>query len=185
MPTLRDFAVFIFGCLAYAVMSTITRNHGVPFTAIGRAKARGEKAFVLSVTLDFQDEETATGLVEAWREAADWCYLNENFLYACECCRRELRATPWHTHPHLSLLLTSSQFAIFDPSRDADEIAKSDKNPLHYNIIERYRSKADYTGAHRSSPAFHKFRPKMKALQEAGKVQVGGNSYVELGVGFV
>ena len=69
--------------------------------------------------------------------------------------------------------------------RRTDEIAKSDKNPLHYAIIERYRSKADYVGAHRNSPAFHKFRPKMKALQEAGRVQVGGNSYNELGVGFV
>ena len=83
MPTLRDLGAALIGALAYAAVFTLTRQHGVPLTAIGRAKARGEKAFVLSVTLDFQDEATANGLVEAWREAADWCFLNENFLYAC------------------------------------------------------------------------------------------------------
>ena len=83
MPTLRDLGAALIGALAYAAVFTFTKNHGVPFTSIGRAKARGEKAFVLSVTLDFQDEATANGLVEAWREAADWCFLNENFLYAC------------------------------------------------------------------------------------------------------
>ena len=114
----------------------------------GHAKVRGDKAFVLSVTLDFEDETTAMELVKAWKDAADWCYMNEPFLYAYE-------------------------------------VAQSDKNPLHYAIFERYRSKADYVGAHRSSPAFRDFRPKMKAMQESGKVKVGGQSYLELGVGFV
>ena len=42
-------------------------------------------------------------------------------------------------------------------------------------IYERYRSKADYLGAHRSSPAFLQFRPKMKALQDAGDVLISGD----------
>lgn len=84
MPTLREFGAALIGALAYAAVFTFTKNHAVPFTALGRAKARGEKAFVLSVTLDFQDEATANDLVEAWRVAADWCFLNENFLYACK-----------------------------------------------------------------------------------------------------
>ena len=46
------------------------------------------------------------------------------------------------------------------------EIAQSDKDPLSYMIFERYRSKQDYTGPHRRSLAFLKFRPQMKALQE-------------------
>ena len=36
----------------------------------------------------------------------------------------------------------------------AYELAQSDQDPLRYLITERYRSKADYLGAHRSSSAF-------------------------------
>ena len=57
-------------------------------------------------------------------------------------------------------------------------------DPLKYVIIERYRSKEDYLGLHRSSPAFHEFRPRMRALQNEGKVTVTGSSFRELGVGF-
>ena len=64
------------------------------------------------------------------------------------------------------------------------EIAQSDKDPLAYQIYERYRSKADYLGPHRSSPAFKAFRPRMKALQDAGEVNVSGSSFVEIGLGF-
>ena len=66
----------------------------------------------------------------------------------------------------------------------AYEIAQSDQDPLKYLITERYRSKADYLGAHRSSSAFKEFRPGMKALQTSGEVVVTGSSYTELGVGF-
>ena len=55
---------------------------------------------------------------------------------------------------------------------------------LQYAIFERYRSKEDYTGAHRQSPAFAAFRPQMRALQDSGKVSVSGASHQELGVGF-
>ena len=64
------------------------------------------------------------------------------------------------------------------------EMAQSDKDPLVYQIYERYASKADYLGAHRSSPAFKAFRPRMKALQDAGEVNVSGSSFVEIGLGF-
>ena len=63
-------------------------------------------------------------------------------------------------------------------------MAQSDKDPLVYQIYERYASKADYLGAHRSSPAFKAFRPRMKALQDAGEVNVSGSSFVEIGLGF-
>eukprot|EP00321_Phaeocystis_globosa_P019403 CAMPEP_0118814280 /NCGR_PEP_ID=MMETSP1162-20130426/3461_1 /TAXON_ID=33656 /ORGANISM="Phaeocystis Sp, Strain CCMP2710" /LENGTH=129 /DNA_ID=CAMNT_0006744147 /DNA_START=105 /DNA_END=494 /DNA_ORIENTATION=+ len=66
----------------------------------------------------------------------------------------------------------------------AYELAQSDQDPLRYLITERYRSKADYLGAHRSSSAFKAFRPGMKALQASGDVVVTGSSYNELGVGF-
>ena len=119
----------------------------VPTTTSGRAKAVGEKAFVLSVSLQFSDAATSTELLSAWKDAADWCYTHEDFLFAYE-------------------------------------VAQSDKDPLKYVIIERYRSKDDYTGAHRTSPAFKRFRPKMRALQESGRVVVTGDSYQELGFGF-
>ena len=64
------------------------------------------------------------------------------------------------------------------------EVAQSDKDPLRYVILERYRSKDDYLGAHRRSPAFREFRPQMRALQESGRVTVTGSSYQELGIGF-
>ena len=66
----------------------------------------------------------------------------------------------------------------------AYEMAQSDQDPLRYLVTERYRSKADYLGAHRSSSAFKEFRPKMKELQNSGDVIVTGSSYNELGVGF-
>ena len=71
-----------------------------------------------------------------------------------------------------------------EPFLYAYEIAQSDQEPLKYLITERYRSKADYLGAHRSSSAFKTFRPRMKALQNRGDVIVTGSSYQELGVGF-
>ena len=71
-----------------------------------------------------------------------------------------------------------------EPFLFAYEIAQSDKNNLSYVIMERYRSKADYLGPHRRSPAFKAFRPKMRALQDSGGVVVTGNSYQEVGIGF-
>ena len=71
-----------------------------------------------------------------------------------------------------------------EPFLFAYEVAQSDQDPLTYTIIERYRSKADYLGPHRTSPAFKEFRPKMRAMQDSGKVVVSGHSYHELGTGF-
>jgi endonuclease/exonuclease/phosphatase family metal-dependent hydrolase/quinol monooxygenase YgiN len=65
------------------------------------------------------------------------------------------------------------------------EISQSDQEPLRYMVYERYASKKDYLNKHRNSLAFSKFRPKMKALQDAGRVTVSGHSYDELGIGFV
>ena len=65
------------------------------------------------------------------------------------------------------------------------EISQSDNDPLKYLVYERYISKNDHIGAHRSSWAFNEFRPKLKELQDLGKVVISGNSYVELGKGFV
>ena len=71
-----------------------------------------------------------------------------------------------------------------EPFLYAYEVAQSDKDNLSYVILERYRSKGDYLGAHRHSPAFKRFRPQMRALQDSGRVTVSGSSYKELGLGF-
>jgi quinol monooxygenase YgiN len=67
------------------------------------------------------------------------------------------------------------------------EIARSnkDESPLRYSIFERYRSLEDYLGLHKNTVAFKTFRPKMQAMQDAGEVVVAGQSYYELGKGFV
>ena len=146
--TMRDAVVALVACAATLLCSHVAPHlRGVQHTTLGRAKAVGENAFVLTVNLQFSDVATAQSLLAAWARAADYCLKNEPFLFAYEA-------------------------------------AKSDQDELKYMIIERYRSKDDYTGAHRRSPAFKEFRPQMRALQDAGKVTVTGSSFVETGIGF-
>ena len=108
---------------------------------------KGERAFVLTVGLHFEDAKVADELLQEWAKIAAYCYLHEPYLYHYE-------------------------------------VAQSDKRQLSYLITERYRSKEDYLQAHRSSKAFRAFRPRMRALQDAGAVRVSGDSYAELGMGF-
>ena len=150
----RDVGVFAAGCVLTFALTTFghfncpgAAGATAYQTTNGRSKVRGEKAFVLAVTLQFRDEASATPLLKAWAAAADYCVEHEPFLYAYE-------------------------------------MARSDQDPMRYTIIERYRSKDDYTGAHRHSPAFKAFRPQMKALQDSGAVVVSGGSYIETGLGF-
>ena len=147
MLSLRDIVIAAVSVAATLLATQVIRDPRKHVTTSGRAKAVAEKAFVLEVKLDFQDEATAKELMDAWAQAAAWCLENEPFLYHYE----------W---------------------------SKSDKRPLSYLIYERYRSKDDYVNAHRSSPAFHRFRPRMRALQASERVKVTGDSFVELGVGF-
>jgi len=67
------------------------------------------------------------------------------------------------------------------------EISRSDQDETGttFSIYERYRSKEDYLRSHKESAAFKTFRPKMQALQDAGRLVVSGSSFIELGVGFV
>ena len=65
------------------------------------------------------------------------------------------------------------------------EVGRSDSDPLKIHFVERYESKEDYLNKHKSGKEFLKFRPKLKELQDAGKVKVEGFSYQELGLGFV
>eukprot|EP00303_Exanthemachrysis_gayraliae_P002779 CAMPEP_0206003904 /NCGR_PEP_ID=MMETSP1464-20131121/3662_1 /ASSEMBLY_ACC=CAM_ASM_001124 /TAXON_ID=119497 /ORGANISM="Exanthemachrysis gayraliae, Strain RCC1523" /LENGTH=139 /DNA_ID=CAMNT_0053377297 /DNA_START=56 /DNA_END=475 /DNA_ORIENTATION=+ len=67
----------------------------------------------------------------------------------------------------------------------AYEISRSDKNPLHCNIFERYASKDAFVDEHRKTTHFQQFRPTLQALQDAGKVKVAGESWQEMGIGFM
>lgn len=147
MLTIRDALVAVVSAAATLLASHAVHAHGAHLTTLGRAKASGELAFVLSVGLQFRDNASAQSLLKAWEKAAQYCIANEPFLYAYE-------------------------------------VAQSDQDPLRYVIFERYRSKEDYTGAHRRSPAFKAFRPQMRELQDSGAVTVTGSSYRELGLGF-
>lgn len=42
----------------------------------------------------------------------------------------------------------------------------------------------DFMEIHRSSAPFLEFRPKLKALQDEGLVEVDGSSYLDSGIGF-
>jgi len=144
--TSRDLGIAIASVLATLLYVRLDVG-GMPRTVLGRPKARGERAFLLIVTLHFPEPSRSAALLEAWRAAADYCIEREPFLYAYE-------------------------------------VAQSDKDPRNYTILERYRSKHDYLGAHRKSSAFAAFRPQMRAMQKEGAVLVGGSSYVETGIGF-
>jgi quinol monooxygenase YgiN len=64
------------------------------------------------------------------------------------------------------------------------EAGRSDSNPLQIRMVERYESKELYLKKHKTGEEFLKFRPKLKALQDAGRVEVEGFSFQELGYGF-
>jgi len=75
--------------------------------------------------------------------------------------------------------------AEYEPFLYHYEIGKSDSDPLKVHIVERYESKEKYLNIHKNGEEFLKFRPKLKALQDGGKVSIEGFSYQELGYGFV
>lgn len=65
------------------------------------------------------------------------------------------------------------------------EVGQNDSDPLKVHIVERYESKEKYLSLHKNGEEFIKFRPKLKALQDEGRVTIEGFSFQELGYGFV
>ena len=109
---------------------------------------KSEKAWVLTVTLTFQNMEDRDMILDDWSSTVvPHCSENEPFLLHYEA-------------------------------------GISDKDPLKVIMLERYTEKSLYLTVHKSSEAFLKFRPKLKALQDGGKVAVEGFSYQEGGYGF-
>jgi quinol monooxygenase YgiN len=72
-----------------------------------------------------------------------------------------------------------------EPDTIAYEVLHSDKDPLQALILERYRNKETaFLQVHRSSAPFQAFRPKLKAMEDEGRVKISGDSYVDSGIGF-
>ena len=72
-----------------------------------------------------------------------------------------------------------------EPGTLAYQVMQSDKDPLHVLMMERYTEKEHaYLRVHKQSDAFVAFRPKLQALQDAGKVTLSGHSYTDTAVGF-
>jgi len=73
-----------------------------------------------------------------------------------------------------------------EPTTIGYEILFSDKDDLQALLMERYVDKEEaYLKIHKSSHEFLEFRPKLQAMQEAGRVTLSGHSYLDTGVGFV
>ena len=91
---------------------------------------------------------------------------------------------------HLSTFLgdvkpLADYIARNEPTTIAYEVLQSDRDPLMVTLMERYVDKDEaYLKTHKSSEAFLDFRPKLKAMQDAGFVEVEGQSYLDTGVGF-
>lgn len=72
-----------------------------------------------------------------------------------------------------------------EPKTISYEALQSDKDPLQVMLLERYEDKeVAYLQVHRSSKEFLEFRPKLKAIQDAGHVTMDGHSYVDTMIGF-
>ena len=72
-----------------------------------------------------------------------------------------------------------------EPTTLAYEVMKSDKDPLMVTLMERYADKDEaYLKIHKSAKPFLEFRPKLKAMQDDGNVEISGESYVDSMVGF-
>ena len=72
-----------------------------------------------------------------------------------------------------------------EPDTIAYKVLLSDKDPLRVLIMERYKDRENaFLKVHRTSEPFLEFRPKLQALQEAGFVNVVGESYDDSDVGF-
>ena len=74
---------------------------------------------------------------------------------------------------------------VHEPHTLGYTLAQSDQDALEYMIFERYTSKEAYVSEHRAKSHFQQFRPKLKALEEAGDVEIQGHSFNEMGIGHI
>jgi quinol monooxygenase YgiN len=75
---------------------------------------------------------------------------------------------------------------VHEPTCIGYEVLLSDQDELQVLILERYQDKEiAFLQIHRSSAEFLTFRPKLQAMQSAGRVTMAGQSYYDSNLGFV
>ena len=123
----RDILVALLGSdLTLAGLHLGARLPGSGTTTSGRAKVRGEKAFVLAVNLKFRTEADAANLIKRWRFVADHCHRNEPWLYSYEIAQSDkapleyMMIERYHTkEEYLTLHRHSDAFKAFRPEMKA------------------------------------------------------------------
>jgi hypothetical protein len=98
MISTRDCVVALAAASMTLMVSTALSHHGEHMTTTGRAKSRGDKAFVLSVGLRFEDNASVETLLHAWEKAADFCLAHEPFLFAYEVAQSDKGVLPFSLH---------------------------------------------------------------------------------------
>jgi quinol monooxygenase YgiN len=72
-----------------------------------------------------------------------------------------------------------------EPGCLAYHLLRSDKDPLKFNIVERYADKEEaFEKVHRTSAPFLSFRSQLKLMEDMKEVVIEGQSYEDTGVGF-
>jgi hypothetical protein len=102
MAAWRDLTVAAVAVACTLGVLRFTRAGGVR-TSLGRAKSRGDNAFVLMVGLQFRDAASADTLLKAWHKAADYCMTHEPFLCAQICGLQCMRGRRTRVFPACQL----------------------------------------------------------------------------------
>jgi quinol monooxygenase YgiN len=85
----------------------------------------------------------------------------------------------------LDIAPVAAYIQVHEPETLAYEVLLSDQDSLQVLVLERYTDKDHaFLTVHKSSEPFLAFRPKLKAMQDAGYVTVSGDSYLDAKVGF-
>jgi quinol monooxygenase YgiN len=83
------------------------------------------------------------------------------------------------------IALVATHVRNSEPDTLSYEVLLSDKDDLTVVVMERYRDKEHaFLRVHRNSQPFQEFRPKLKAMQDDGKVTISGESFLDSGIGF-
>lgn len=134
----------------------------------------GERAWLLVVHLQFNAQADGTRTAPATAP-----------IHSCSLRARDLGPLFAVTKFLEAFTPMADAVSRAEPGTLGYEVSVSDQNPLSMMIYERYRTKDEYLSVHKAMKHFLKFRPKLQELQDAKKVVVTGESFRELGVGFM
>mmetsp|Transcript_29710 Transcript_29710/g.79812 ORF Transcript_29710/g.79812 Transcript_29710/m.79812 type:complete len:143 (-) Transcript_29710:362-790(-) len=72
-----------------------------------------------------------------------------------------------------------------EPETLSYEVSRNNKKPLELVINERYATVDAYLNVHKETKHFKEFRPKLQSMQDGHDVEVSGDAFEELGVGYM